>query len=372
MRSVLFLLAAGVLVAQVAAAQPTSTAATRPPSGFTTDVPVCYNATNGDVRFVTPWGTRQGDPICTPPSPWATLGPYDGVACTSGGSFDCRRNERYTQINAAGVVGPTGLTGPQGPAGPQGIAGFQGTAGPRGQTGATGVKGDTGLIGSTGAAGLTGATGATGGTGVKGDTGATGAAGTGATVAYVPTGSSCGPGRVGSQITDGAGNITVVCDGATGGIGPIGPIGPASASTSGAAFGSTGSSIALAPGHYALHTRTAVTTSTLPNVTTLPSGETLDIPTSYSAVCKLLDTSSAPATPIDVTNFSVPAATQTGSGLNVNIRPSTVVATNDAVVNVTVPTTFVVQCVAADPVGEGGPLIWQGAGKLIAIQVSGP
>ena len=372
MRSVLFLLAAGVLVAQVAAAQPTSTAATRPPSGFTTDVPICYNATNGDVRFVTPWGTRQGDPICTPPSPWATLGPYDGVACTSGGSFDCRRNERYTQINPAGVVGPTGLTGPQGPAGPQGIAGVQGTAGPQGQTGAAGVKGDTGLIGSTGAAGLTGATGATGGTGVKGDTGATGAAGTGATVAYVPTGSSCGPGRVGSKITDGAGNITVVCDGATGGIGPIGPIGPASAGTSGAAFSSIGSSITLAPGHYALHTRTAVTTSTPPYVTTLVSGETLDIQTSYSAVCKLLDTSSIPATLIDVTNFSVPAATQTGSGLNVNIRPSTVVATNDAVVNVTVPTTFVVQCVAADPVGEGGPLIWQGAGKLIAIQVSGP
>ena len=353
MRSVPFLLAAGVLVAQVAAAQPTSTAATRPPPGFTTDVPICYNATNGDVRFVTPWGTRQGDPICTPPSPWATLGPYDGVACTSGGSFDCRRNERYTQINAAGVVGPTGLTGPQGPAGPQGIAGFQGTAGPQGQTGAQGLIGLQGIAGSTGA------------------TGATGATGSGATVADVPAGSSCGPGRAGSKITDGAGNITVVCDGATGGIGPIGPIGPASAGTSGAAFSSIGSSITLAPGHYALHTRTAVTTSTPPYVTTLVSGETLDIQTSYSAVCKLLDTSSIPATLIDVTNFSVPAATQTGSGLNINFRPSTVVATNDAVVNVTVPTTFIVQCVAADPT-EGGPLIWQGAGKLIAIQVSGP
>jgi hypothetical protein len=76
-----------------------SAQSTNPPPGYTVYIPVCYDDTNGAARFVKTWGASQGDPNCTPPSPWAIInGSYDGVACTSGGSFDCRKNEFYTEI----------------------------------------------------------------------------------------------------------------------------------------------------------------------------------------------------------------------------------------------------------------------------------
>src|SRR5260370_22351027 len=80
---------------------PTSTAlaqSSNPPSSYTTYIPVCYDNVNGAVRFFSPWAVKQGDPNCTPPDPWAIYGPYDGVACVSGGRFDCRNNEFYLQI----------------------------------------------------------------------------------------------------------------------------------------------------------------------------------------------------------------------------------------------------------------------------------
>jgi hypothetical protein len=79
-----------------------------------------------------------------------------------------------------------------------------------GATGAQGPKGDTG---DTGPAGPTGATGAQG---------ATGDPGAGATVEDVVMGTACGAGRAGSKITDGAGHVSIVCDGQTGATGPQG------------------------------------------------------------------------------------------------------------------------------------------------------
>ena len=97
------------------------------------------------------------------------------------------------------------------------------------------------------------------------------------------------------------------------------------------------------------------------------------IPTSYAAACRLLDRSTTPPTSIDLTNLSVPAATLTGStAFNTVVTPTTMVATLDAVVNLAVGTTFAVQCGRANPLSEGGYLIDQGPGKIIAIRVAGP
>ena len=74
-------------------------ASTNPPPSYVTFIPVCYNSVNGKVRFVKPWGVAgTSDPNCTPPSPWAIYGPYDGTACNAGGSFDCQTKEYYLQI----------------------------------------------------------------------------------------------------------------------------------------------------------------------------------------------------------------------------------------------------------------------------------
>src|SRR5258708_7257450 len=96
----------------------TTSKATSPPPGFTTFIPICYNSVNGNVRYVKPWSVAgAADPNCTPPAPWNINGPYDGVACNIGGSFDCRNNEFYDELQTAGTAGPTGPTGPQGPQG---------------------------------------------------------------------------------------------------------------------------------------------------------------------------------------------------------------------------------------------------------------
>ncbi len=74
-------------------------ARTNPPPSYVAFIPVCYNSVNGNVRFVKPWGVAGASvPNCTPPSPWATNGPYDPTACNSGGSFDCRTKEYYLEL----------------------------------------------------------------------------------------------------------------------------------------------------------------------------------------------------------------------------------------------------------------------------------
>jgi len=145
------------------------------------------------------------------------------------------------------ITGPAGLQGPQGPMGgpgapglqgpigPQGVKGDAGVTGPQGGQGPAGPKGDTGAagaIGPQGARGATGVTGAAGNTGPQGLTGeigaggSSGSAGSSATVEDVAAGGACGSVRAGAKITDGAGNTSIICDGASGPAGPTGPTGP--------------------------------------------------------------------------------------------------------------------------------------------------
>src|SRR5712691_8742866 len=85
-----------------------STGATNPPPSFTTFIPVCYNSVNGNVRYVNPWGVLGiSEPNCTPPAPWNVNPPYDSAMCNTGGSFDCRANEFYNELQTAGAAGPT-------------------------------------------------------------------------------------------------------------------------------------------------------------------------------------------------------------------------------------------------------------------------
>ncbi|MBV8617543.1 MAG: collagen-like protein [Curvibacter sp.] len=77
----------------------------------------------------------------------------------------------------AGPVGPTGATGAAGPAGPAGATGPQGAAGPVGPTGTTGAQGVAGPAGSTGSQGVAGPVGPQGPVGPAGITGAQGPAG---------------------------------------------------------------------------------------------------------------------------------------------------------------------------------------------------
>ncbi len=264
----------------------------------------------------------------------------------------------------AGAVGPAGLKGATGPAGTAGLKGATGSAGIAGLTGAVGPAGIAGLTGATGPAGIAGLTGATGPAGSAGLTGATGPAGpAGQTGAVGPAGT---PGVSGTNGMNGAQGVAGPA-GATGAQGPAGTGGGG-----GAAFSATGSSITLPPGRYALHTRTEVATSTPPSSITLADGTLVPIPTLYSAQCNLLDTSSIPATQIDLVHFTVPSATVTGAGFNTTTLSSTVLATLDAIVNPAVQTTYNVSCGAAAGVFDSGPLFLQGAGKLVAIQVSGP
>ena len=112
-------------------------------SGF---IPVCYARMDGEARFVRPWSViNRSAAQCRPPAPWDTFNiPASGwpnVACTTGGSFDCHRDEYYTQLQ---MTGPPGPQGPPGPAGPQGVKGEPGAAGPAGPKGATGEAGPRG------------------------------------------------------------------------------------------------------------------------------------------------------------------------------------------------------------------------------------
>jgi hypothetical protein len=121
-----------------------SSDSSRLPSVFTSAVPVCYSKEGGRARFVRPWNIKaQSAPTCRPPAPWDQFNvPANGwanVSCTTGGSFDCEREEEYytqlenTVVGPAGPQGPQGAQGPQGPQGPQGV---QGPEGPQGPTGA--------------------------------------------------------------------------------------------------------------------------------------------------------------------------------------------------------------------------------------------
>jgi len=247
-----------------------SSSSGRPPSGFTTLVPVCYRKDDGRTRLVRPWNVADLSlPTCRPPAPWdqSAIPPngWSTRACTVGGSFDCDSDEFYTQLEDS-VVGPQGPIGPQGPAGPQGSAGPQGPAGPQGLQGVAGPQGPAGPQGdgfafrgawnnavayqpndvvtangsayialrqTTGvdpttpgddwaifvARGQVGPAGANGSDGTNGRDGVDGRNGFGATVARIPpvpdgTG-PCGL-EGGALVTDGNGNIVPVCSGKSG------------------------------------------------------------------------------------------------------------------------------------------------------------
>jgi Collagen triple helix repeat (20 copies) len=112
----------------------------------------------------------------------------------------------WALLAAKGAVGPIG---PQGPAGPVGVQG------PIGPAGAAGVQGNAGPAGATSAVG---------------PIGPAGPIGAGATVTDISPSGPCGP-VAGVSVTDGAGNIGIVCDGATGATGPTGPSGTAGQSS---------------------------------------------------------------------------------------------------------------------------------------------
>ena len=92
----------------------------RPPSAvYPSIVPMCYSKDDGEPRLVRTWNARyQTVPDCRPPSPWDEVNvPANGwanVMCTTGGSFDCRSDEYYTELDT-NVVGPQGPRGPTGP-----------------------------------------------------------------------------------------------------------------------------------------------------------------------------------------------------------------------------------------------------------------
>jgi len=134
-----------------------------PSAEYPSLVPMCYSKDDGEPRLVRTWNARyQTVPDCRPPSPWDEVNvPANGwsnVMCTTGGSFDCRSDEYYTELDThvVGPQGPPGPTGPTGPMGPMGPIGPQGPAGPAGATGATGPAGPTGDQGPIGPAGAQG------------------------------------------------------------------------------------------------------------------------------------------------------------------------------------------------------------------------
>jgi hypothetical protein len=96
---------------------------TFPPPGYVEFIPICYHSTNGNARFVKPWGVAGASiPNCTPPAPWNFNPPYSPMACTSGGLFDCTNREFYTEI---GFSGSNGAAGQQCPAN-KFVTGFNG------------------------------------------------------------------------------------------------------------------------------------------------------------------------------------------------------------------------------------------------------
>jgi collagen triple helix repeat protein len=169
---VLFLatgLAAITAVAPSASGRSTADEATEPapaqsssdsrrlPTVLNSIVPVCYSRDDGEVRLVRLWNIKdQSAPNCQPPAPWDQFnvppGGWANVMCTTGGSFDCDRDEYYTELQT-NVVGPTGPQGAVGPAGPRGPQGAVGPMGPQGPQGAVGPAGETGAAGATGSVG---------------------------------------------------------------------------------------------------------------------------------------------------------------------------------------------------------------------------
>lgn len=77
-------------------------AATNPPPSYTSFTPVVYGSTNGAVRLVKPWGVAGASiPNCTPPPQWQVSGvTYDPTPCNTGGSFDAKSGEFYTELPA--------------------------------------------------------------------------------------------------------------------------------------------------------------------------------------------------------------------------------------------------------------------------------
>jgi hypothetical protein len=251
-------------------------AGSRPPSAFTSGIiPICYGRANGEPRLVRPWNVANLlTPTCQPPAPWNAGGGWAAAACTVGGSFDCRRDEYYTELDtsvvgpagpagaqgAPGIAGPqgprglagqSGATGPQGPAGPQGpigpggadgLVGPVGLLGPQGLPGVQGPKGDQGLVGVTGPQGLLGPIGPSGADGLQGPVGPAGPVGLqgpkgdqGLAGATGPQGASGSQGLQGVQGTNGAQGPAGAdgpqgLQGPTGDRGPIGPTGDTGAS----------------------------------------------------------------------------------------------------------------------------------------------
>lgn len=122
------------------------------------------------------------------------------------------------------------LIGPEGQPGPAGVSGRDGAAGLNGSDGAPGPQGPAGVSGAPGAQG------------------AQGAPGQGAVSVQLAVGSTNCP-NGGTQITDGSGVITYVCNGARGPSGPSGPAGstgatgaqgPAGTGTGGTTINGTG------------------------------------------------------------------------------------------------------------------------------------
>jgi hypothetical protein len=174
-------------------------------------IPACYNSTNGNLRLVRPWGVAGvpgGEPNCRPPAPWDTLdvpaGGFDATACNTGGVFDCRFGEDYTEIDTQGL---------QGPAGPRGPRGFSVsvTPIPNPDTQCGGFGGQILQVvddsnNPLGAPTLVC-------NGAKGDTGAPGKDGVSVTTAAEAAGTNCANGGV--QLTAASG-VSYVCNGANG------------------------------------------------------------------------------------------------------------------------------------------------------------
>ena len=122
------------------------------------------------------------------------------------------------------------LVGPEGQPGPAGVAGRDGAAGLNGSDGAPGPQGPQGPQGPAGVAGLQGPQ---------------GAPGQGAVAVQLAVGSTNCP-NGGTQITDGSGVITYVCNGSRGPSGPSGPAGatgaqgPAGTGSGGTTINGTG------------------------------------------------------------------------------------------------------------------------------------
>ena len=174
-----------------------------------------------------------------------------GATGTQGPQGDKGDSGSQGPAGATGEIGPKGPQGETGAIGPQGPVGATGAIGLQGQTGATGPQGPQGLVGDAGAPGLPGApgpqgevgtTGAQGPKGDKGDTGATGAQGpqgnTGPVGPQGLVGDAGAPGLPGAPGPQGE-------VGATGAQGPKGDKGDTGASVTVTALGSGDPSLPL-------------------------------------------------------------------------------------------------------------------------------